>query len=155
MTGGWGCRHARTATNESSNNSSNDRNGEDDDKIEVVIGLTWVAHPRTFRDTTQNKGTSTLPKPLPLGNVVQCPQLTLIAAAGGGSKPKFLRRGFQVGPESVGSEPGPACYRKGGQLAVTDANVVLGRVLPEYFPKIFGPDENGALSIVSGIGSKI
>ena len=50
-----------------------------------------------------------------------------------------------VGPESAGAHPGPVCYRKNGHLAVTDANLVLGRVLPEQFPKIFGPNENEAL----------
>lgn len=49
---------------------------------------------------------------------------------------------FQVGPESAGAHPGPACYKKGGPLAVTDANLILGRLLPEYFPNIFGPNEN-------------
>lgn len=43
------------------------------------------------------------------------------------------------------AHPGPACYRKGGPLTVTDANLVLGRLLPEYFPKIFGPNENEPL----------
>lgn len=55
----------------------------------------------------------------------------------------FFRSGlFVVGPESAGAHPGPVCYRKGGPLTITDANLVLGRILPEYFPKIFGPDEN-------------
>lgn len=49
---------------------------------------------------------------------------------------------FKVGPESAGAHPGPTCYKKGGPLAVTDANLVLGRLLPEYFPNIFGPNEN-------------
>lgn len=58
----------------------------------------------------------------------------------------FFRSGlFEVGPESAGAHPGPACYKKGGPLAVTDANLVLGRLLPEYFPKIFGPNENESL----------
>ena len=62
-------------------------------------------------------------------------------AAGGGSR-LFFRSGlFVVGPESAGASPGPLCYRKNGSLAVTDANLVLGRILPEYFPHIFGPDE--------------
>ncbi len=43
---------------------------------------------------------------------------------------------FVVGPESVGADPGPVCYRKGGQLAITDANLVLGRILPDFFPKV-------------------
>lgn len=52
---------------------------------------------------------------------------------------------FVVGPESAGANPGPVCYKKGGYLAVTDANLVLGRILPEYFPKIFGKHENEPL----------
>jgi 5-oxoprolinase (ATP-hydrolysing) len=47
-----------------------------------------------------------------------------------------------VGPESAGANPGPTCYKKGGPLTITDANLLLGRLLPEYFPKIFGPNEN-------------
>lgn len=44
-----------------------------------------------------------------------------------------------MGPESSGADPGPVCYRKpGGMLAITDANLLLGKLLPEYFPKIFG-----------------
>lgn len=63
-------------------------------------------------------------------------------AAGGGSR-LFFRNGlFVSGPESAGSHPGPACYRKGGPLAVTDANLLLGRLLPQYFPKIFGKTED-------------
>ena len=59
----------------------------------------------------------------------------------------FFERGlYKVGPESAGADPGPVCYRKpGGKLAITDANLILGRLLPEYFPKIFGPKENEAL----------
>lgn len=52
-----------------------------------------------------------------------------------------------MGPESAGAHPGPVCYRKQGYLAVTDANVVLGRVLPQHFPKIFGPNEDEALDV--------
>ena len=54
---------------------------------------------------------------------------------------------FVVGPESAGAHPGPACYRKGGPLTTTDANLFLGRLLPDSFPKIFGPDENEALDV--------
>lgn len=49
---------------------------------------------------------------------------------------------FKVGPESASAHPGPACYRKGGPLTVTDANLILGRLRPEFFPKIFGPNED-------------
>jgi Hydantoinase/oxoprolinase len=53
--------------------------------------------------------------------------------------------GAQAGPESAGAHPGPVCYRKGGHLAITDANLVLGRILPDFFPKIFGPHEDEPL----------
>ncbi|OJD24359.1 hypothetical protein ACJ73_04281 [Blastomyces percursus] len=68
-------------------------------------------------------------------------------AAGGGSI-LFWRNGlFAVGPESASAHPGPACYRKGGPLTVTDANLFLGRLLPGYFPKIFGPNEDKPLDV--------
>ncbi|KAL4862332.1 hypothetical protein BDV12DRAFT_190493 [Aspergillus spectabilis] len=68
-------------------------------------------------------------------------------AAGGGSI-LFWRHGlFVVGPESAGAHPGPACYRKVGPLTVTDANLFLGRLLPDYFPKIIGPNENQPLDV--------
>jgi 5-oxoprolinase (ATP-hydrolysing) len=67
-------------------------------------------------------------------------------AAGGGSLLTFDGARFRVGPESAGANPGPACYRRGGQLAVTDANVVLGKLQPRYFPQVFGPQANEALS---------
>ena len=50
-----------------------------------------------------------------------------------------------VGPESALSHPGPACYRKGGPLTVTDANLALGRLIPEHFPSVFGPNEDQPL----------
>ncbi len=59
-------------------------------------------------------------------------------AAGGGSLLKFAQGRYQVGPESAGALPGPAAYRNGGPLAVTDANVMVGKLRPEYFPAIFG-----------------
>ena len=59
---------------------------------------------------------------------------------------KLFRAGlFAVGPDSAGAHPGPVCYRKGGPLTITDANLLLGRLLPNHFPKIFGPDENEEL----------
>ena len=60
-------------------------------------------------------------------------------AAGGGSICKFEDGRFQVGPESAGADPGPACYRRGGPLAVTDCNVMLGKLNPDHFPPVFGP----------------
>jgi len=66
-------------------------------------------------------------------------------AAGGGSICSFENGRFKVGPESAGANPGPASYRKGGPLTVTDCNVMLGRVQPEHFPHVFGP--NGDLPL--------
>ena len=66
-------------------------------------------------------------------------------AAGGGSILSFDGARFRAGPESAGANPGPACYRRGGPLAVTDANVMLGKIQPAYFPKVFGPNANESL----------
>jgi 5-oxoprolinase (ATP-hydrolysing) len=63
-------------------------------------------------------------------------------AAGGGSILFFDGSSYRVGPESAGSNPGPACYRRGGRLTVTDANVMLGKIHPQYFPSVFGIDGN-------------
>ncbi|MBT2396126.1 hydantoinase B/oxoprolinase family protein [Streptomyces sp. ISL-100] len=60
-------------------------------------------------------------------------------AAGGGSVLHFDGQRYRVGPDSAGAVPGPACYRRGGPLTVTDANVMLGRVQPDHFPAVFGP----------------
>lgn len=67
-------------------------------------------------------------------------------AAGGGSILEFDGARFRVGPQSAGANPGPASYRRGGPLAVTDANVMVGKIQPKYFPKVFGPQANEALS---------
>ncbi|CAI8585154.1 unnamed protein product [Vicia faba] len=84
------------------------------------------------------------------GAIIQAPQLDInTVAAGGGSKLKFQFGAFQAGPESVGAHPGPVCYRKGGELAITDANLVLGYVIPDYFPSIFGPNEDQPLDVKS------
>ncbi|MGE0565094.1 MAG: hydantoinase B/oxoprolinase family protein, partial [Pseudolabrys sp.] len=63
-------------------------------------------------------------------------------AAGGGSILHYDGARFRVGPDSAGANPGPKCYRRGGPLAVTDANVMVGKLVPDYFPKIFGPNRN-------------
>ncbi|MEM8978133.1 MAG: hydantoinase B/oxoprolinase family protein [Pseudomonadota bacterium] len=68
-------------------------------------------------------------------------------AAGGGSILSFRDGRLQVGPESAGADPGPACYRRGGPLTVTDCNVVLGKLQPENFPNVFGPKGNEPLDI--------
>ncbi|XP_074027343.1 5-oxoprolinase isoform X2 [Leptinotarsa decemlineata] len=80
------------------------------------------------------------------GVTIQAPQLDVNTVAAGGGSMLFFRSGmFVVGPESAGAHPGPVCYKKGGPLTVTDANLALGRLLPEYFPNIFGPDEDSPL----------
>ena len=66
-------------------------------------------------------------------------------AAGGGSICRWRNGRLEVGPESAGANPGPKCYRRGGPLAVTDANVMVGKLLPDFFPKIFGPHQNEPL----------
>ncbi|MFF0475467.1 hydantoinase B/oxoprolinase family protein [Streptomyces sp. NPDC004284] len=66
-------------------------------------------------------------------------------AAGGGSVLHYDGRRYRVGPDSAGAVPGPACYRRGGPLTVTDANVMLGRVQPDHFPAVFG--ESGDLPL--------
>ncbi len=68
-------------------------------------------------------------------------------AAGGGSICKFEDGRFQVGPESAGADPGPACYRRGGPLTVTDCNVILGKLSPEHFPHVFGPGGDQPLDV--------
>lgn len=80
------------------------------------------------------------------GVTIQSPQLDINTVAAGGGSMLFFRNGlFVVGPESAGAHPGPACYRKGGPATVTDANLFLGRLLPEFFPKIFGKNEDEGL----------
>ncbi|MEO8937748.1 MAG: hydantoinase B/oxoprolinase family protein [Burkholderiaceae bacterium] len=66
-------------------------------------------------------------------------------AAGGGSILHFDGSRLRVGPDSAGANPGPTSYRRGGPLAITDCNVMLGKVQPDYFPRVFGPDANEAL----------
>jgi len=79
---------------------------------------------------------------------IQAPQLHIkTVAAGGGSRLFFDNGMFLVGPESAGAHPGPVCYRKNGHLAVTDANLILGRIQPDHFPKIFGPTEDQPLDL--------
>jgi len=77
---------------------------------------------------------------------LQVPQLDIRTVAAGGGSRLFFRNGlFAVGPESSGARPGPVCYRNNGFLSLTDANLLLGRLLPEFFPKVFGPNEDEAL----------
>lgn len=66
-------------------------------------------------------------------------------AAGGGSLLHYDGARFRVGPDSAGANPGPKCYRRGGPLAVTDANVMTGKLMPDFFPKIFGQHQDQPL----------
>src|SRR5437867_6428254 len=70
-------------------------------------------------------------------------------AAGGGSILHFDGSRYRVGPDSAGANPGPACYRRGGPLAVTDCNVLLGKIQPAFFPKVFGPNADQPLDAES------
>ncbi|WP_303704615.1 hydantoinase B/oxoprolinase family protein [Celeribacter baekdonensis] len=70
-------------------------------------------------------------------------------AAGGGSICTFRDGRFQVGPESAGADPGPASYRRGGPLTVTDCNVFLGKLSPDHFPPVFGPDGTEPLDLAA------
>ena len=77
---------------------------------------------------------------------VRAPMMRIhTVAAGGGSLLQFEAGRFRVGPDSAGANPGPACYRRGGPLAVTDANVMLGKLQPDFFPSIFGPSQDQPL----------
>ena len=77
---------------------------------------------------------------------LRAPMLSIhTVAAGGGSILHFDGARMRVGPDSAGANPGPACYRRGGPLTVTDANVLLGKIQPQWFPKVFGPSADQPL----------
>ena len=77
---------------------------------------------------------------------VRAPMMLIhTVAAGGGSVLSYDGARFRVGPHSAGADPGPACYRRGGPLTVTDANVMVGKLLPDFFPRIFGPAQDLSL----------
>src|SRR4029079_5067000 len=74
------------------------------------------------------------------GGRVRAPMMAIhTVAAGRGSIPRFDGTGCRVGPHSAGAPPGPASYRRGGPLTVTDANVAVGKIQPGFFPRVFGP----------------
>ena len=90
---------------------------------------------------------------------VRAPMLEIhTVAAGGGSICHFDGARFRVGPDSAGAVPGPACYRRGGPLTITDCNVVLGKIRPKHFPAVLGPggdqpiDAGAALALCERIG---
>ncbi|HEU0212726.1 MAG TPA: hydantoinase B/oxoprolinase family protein [Jiangellaceae bacterium] len=79
---------------------------------------------------------------------LRAPMLAIhTVAAGGGSVLHFDGSRYRVGPDSAGADPGPACYRRGGPLTVTDANLMLGRIQPAHFPQVFGPTGDEPLDL--------
>ncbi|EJD47806.1 5-oxoprolinase [Auricularia subglabra TFB-10046 SS5] len=116
----------------------------DEERKQPVIGIDIGG---TSTDVSRFAGRyETVYETTTAGVTIQSPQLDInTVAAGGGSCLTFKNGLCLAGPESAGAEPGPACYRKGGPLAVTDANLLLGRLIPEFFPKIFGKSENESL----------
>lgn len=77
------------------------------------------------------------------GQRLRVPMMNIhTVAAGGGSIVRFADGRLQVGPESAGAFPGPACYRNGGPLTITDCNLLLGRIQAAHFPAVFGPEQN-------------
>ena len=92
---------------------------------------------------------------------VRAPMLEIhTVAAGGGSVCHYDGRRFRVGPDSAGAVPGPACYRRGGPLTITDCNVVLGKIRAEHFPAMFGPggdepiDSEASRALCAAIGAQ-
>ena len=84
------------------------------------------------------------------GIIIQSPQLDINTVAAGGSSILSWENGlFKVGPNSATADPGPASYRKGGPLTITDANLFLGRLVPSLFPQIFGPNEDEPLDLTT------
>lgn len=83
---------------------------------------------------------------------LQTPMLRIhTVAAGGGSILHFDGQRFRVGPDSAGANPGPKCYGRGGPLTVTDANVCVGKIQPDYFPKVFGKSSNKPLDVTGTV----
>jgi 5-oxoprolinase (ATP-hydrolysing) len=80
------------------------------------------------------------------GGRIRAPMMLIhTVAAGGGSVCRFDGARLRVGPASAGAVPGPACYRNGGPLTITDCNLLLGKIRPDFFPRLFGPDGNQPL----------
>ncbi len=93
---------------------------------------------------------------------VRAPMMSIhTVAAGGGSVIRFDGARLRVGPESAGANPGPAAYRRGGPLTVTDANLLLGRIQPAHFPRVFGPaadqplDRNGVAAEFEALAAQV
>ncbi|KAH8113247.1 5-oxoprolinase [Phellopilus nigrolimitatus] len=118
----------------------------DDDEKKPIIGIDVGG---TSTDVSRFSGRYEMVyETTTAGVTIQCPQLDInTVAAGGGSCLAFRNGLFVTGPESAGAYPGPSSYRRGGPLAVTDANLMLGRLVVDYFPKIFGESEKEPLDI--------
>ncbi|WP_308462175.1 hydantoinase B/oxoprolinase family protein [Sphingomonas citri] len=112
--------------------------------VERVIGFDMGG---TSTDVSLWAGTFERRQEAVIGGVrVAAPMLRIdTVAAGGGSICGFDGGRFTVGPESAGANPGPACYRRGGPLTVTDCNLLLGKIVPEHFPAVFGPGRDQPL----------
>ena len=83
-----------------------------------------------------------------MGVRLRAPMMNIhTVAAGGGSIVSFREGRLQVGPESAGANPGPACYRQGGPLTITDCNLLLGRIQADHFPCVFGPQQDQPLDL--------
>jgi len=79
---------------------------------------------------------------------IRAPMMSInTVASGGGSILRYDGLRFRVGPESAGALPGPACYRRGGPLTLTDANVLIGKIQPDWFPSVFGPKGNEPIDV--------
>ncbi|MBA35317.1 MAG: 5-oxoprolinase [Oleispira sp.] len=133
-----------------------------DDGFDRIIGFdmggtsTDVAHYNADQFSNQHSSSDNTENPIReyerefetqvAGVRLRAPMMNIhTVAAGGGSIVKFSDGRFQVGPESAGAFPGPACYRNGGPLTITDCNVLLGKVKAEYFPECFGPKRDQGL----------
>lgn len=108
--------------------------------FESVIGFDMGGTSTDVSHYTANLGYERVFTTEVAGVRLRAPMLHIhTVAAGGGSILHFDGSRYRVGPESAGADPGPACYRRGGPLTVTDANVMLGRIQPAHFPAVFGP----------------
>ncbi|KAL4952639.1 Hydantoinase B/oxoprolinase-domain-containing protein [Aspergillus filifer] len=116
------------------------------DKPKAVVGFDMGG---TSTDVSRYAGTlEHVFETTTAGVSVQVPQLAISTVAAGGGSVLAWRKGIlAVGPQSAGSHPGPACYRKEGPATITDANLVLGRILPKQFPSIFGPSQDQPLDV--------
>ena len=126
-----------------------------------VVGMAETAHAAGFQrvigfdmggtstDVSLYEGRLERTTSAMLGGIrIAAPMLQIhTVAAGGGSRLKFSAERLQVGPESAGAAPGPACYRNGGPLTITDANVLLGRIQADFFPAVFGPAGDQPLDV--------